>query len=153
MQADPAAFEYKTRLKFGTTIAYTTRHPVEAITEEGYFHNCRNYLQEVGDRLEVVCRHDDGSWSEGSFRVIERTPKRLTVFQDGEWKHFSVMPRRNLMAVEEGPGNWVVKTEDGDLVAKGLDQEMAEKLAGGTDNAPAAKPKPKPKTTPQRKAA
>lgn len=122
-------FEYISRLKFASTLRYMTSHEAEDILTPGYFNNAGQFV-EAADEIDVVCQHDDGSWTKGRLEVVSKTLTNVTVELLGKWRR-GVAPAARKMKVHYVPGSksWMVKA-DNEIIAKNLTKADAELLVG-----------------------
>jgi hypothetical protein len=129
-QSETANFEYIARLKFASIVRYTTSHDPEVLLQDNYFRNSQHYL-EMGDEIDVVCRHEDGSWSKGRLEVVTKTPTELVVELADEWR-ISGKAKARKMTKHYIPANstWMIKDEAGQVVAKGLNKAEAFEMLG-----------------------
>jgi hypothetical protein len=129
-QSETANFEYIARLKFASIVRYTTSHDPEFLLGENYFRNSQQYL-EMGDEIDVVCRHEDGSWSKGHLEVVTKTPTELVVELVDEWR-ISGKAKARKMTKHYIPANatWMIKDQAGQVVAKGLNKAEACEMLG-----------------------
>ena len=125
MKSDPSAFEYINRLKFATTLRYSTEHPPEGLLEENYFQNsAANYLH-AGDEINCVCFHEDGSWTKGTLEVVESSSTNTVVALIDKWRQSGVSKSRSMKAVHKGFGKWSVVDPVGKAIASDLSKEEA----------------------------
>lgn len=129
-KANLGNFEYMNRLKFATVMRYTTDHDPELTLEPGYFNSAGQYLN-AGDEVDVVCRHEDGSWIKGRLEVVAKTETEITVEQLGQWRSVGA-PAARTMKMHFVPSNktWMVKASDGSVIAKGLPKAEAAAMVG-----------------------
>lgn len=129
-QSQTANFEYIARLKFASLVRYETDHEPDDVLVENYFKNSGQYL-ETGDTVDVVCRHDDGSWTRGTLEVLSKTHENLVVEQLTPWRTTGVQKARQ-MTKHYIPGNqtWMIKDTAGNVVAKGLNKAEACEMLG-----------------------
>ena len=125
MKSDPSAFEYINRLKFATTLRYSTEHPPEGLLEENYFQNsAANYLH-AGDEINCVCFHEDGSWTKGTLEVVESSSTKTVVALIDKWRQSGVSKSRSMKPVHKGFGKWSVVDSIGKTIASDLSKEEA----------------------------
>lgn len=124
-----ANFEYIARLKFASKLRYMTDHSVEDVMSENYFKNSMNNYLEAGDEIDVVLIHDDGTWTKFLLEVTKKTATEIVVeFLTKPTQVEGVTGRKLVKKYEPSQRKWTVRTEGGDVVAKGLTKAEAEKL-------------------------
>ena len=129
VKSDPSAFEYINRLKFASTLRYSTQHAPALLLEDNYFHNSSVAYLDPGDEIDVVCFHDDGAWTKGTLEVLERTQQRTVVAPLTPWRRVKSSAARSMNAVHKGFGKWTVLDDAGVEVAKNLTREEAKSMA------------------------
>ncbi len=128
-KSDPSAFEYINRLKFASTLRYSTQHAPALLLEDNYFHNCAAAYLDPGDEIDVICFHDDGAWTKGTLEVRERTKLCTVVALLTPWRRVKSSAARSMNAVHKGFGKWTVLDDAGVEVAKNLTREEAKSMA------------------------
>ena len=120
-------FEFISRLKYASMLRYMTSHDPKDILEPGYFNNAGQFL-EAADEVDIVCQHDDGSWTKGRLEVAAKTATDITVKLLDKWRR-SAAPIARSMKVHYVPGSksWMVKADD-EIIAKNLTKADAEAL-------------------------
>ena len=134
MQSNPADFEYIARLKFATKLRYSTQHAAEGLLSDNYFHNSATQYLKAGDEIDIVCFHDDGSWTKGLIEVKETGARETKVELLGAWRHSgggNVI--RSMSAVHKGFGKLSVLDEAGKEIAKELNKVEAANMAAGRE--------------------
>jgi hypothetical protein len=141
MNSSPENFEYISRLKFASTLRYSTQHKPEDLLEDNYFHNSGTQYLEPGDEIDVVCFAEDGSYTKGRLEVIKQDRIKTVVQQLGTWRSSDKKDARKMMAVHRGFGKWSVVDENGKDIASNLTKSEAEVMSPTPKKPKATKPK------------
>ena len=129
-QSQTANFEYIARLKFASIVRYMTDHDPQETLTENYFKNSGQYL-DAGDTIDVVCRHDDGSWTKGTLEVLSKTAESIVVEQVDAWRTTGVQKARKMTKhYIPANGTWMIRDIAGTVVAKGLNKAEAYEMLG-----------------------
>jgi|TARA_R110000823_G_scaffold25325_6_gene74605 hypothetical protein len=128
-QSNPADFEYVSRLKYASVLRYTTQHAPDILLEDGYFKNSAGNYLAAGDDINVVCFHEDGSWTKGILEVQSTDRLNTTVKQIGEWRVGGDPAASHMTGTHKGFGKWEVTDQTGRVVAKDLSKDAAAKMA------------------------
>ena len=133
-QSDPSAFEYIARLKHASKLRYTTVHDAELLLGENYFKNSAASYLAAGDEIDVVCFGDDGSWTKGLLEVVSTDRMNTRVQLIGSWRSGGDFTSREMTAhfipsSADKNKAWIVRSSDGDIVARDLTKEEAKKMA------------------------
>ncbi len=120
-------FEFISRLKYASRVRYMTSHDPKDILGAGYFNNAGQFL-ESADEIDIVCQHEDGSWTKGTLEVAAKTATDITVILLGKWRH-GTAPEARAMKMQYMPQSksYVVKA-DNEIIAKNLTKADAEAL-------------------------
>ena len=138
--SSPENFEYISRLKFASTLRYSTQHRPEWLLEDNYFHNSAPQYLEVGDENDVVSFSEDGSYTKGLLEVVKIDRSTTVVQQLDAWRSSDKKDARKMCAVHTGSGKWSVIDEFNTVIAKNLSKVEAEAMAP-TPKKPKAKAK------------
>ena len=106
--------------------------------EEGYFKNSAGNYLSAADEINVVCFHEDGSWTKGVLEVQSTDRLQTTVRQIGKWRTGGDPAANDLKATHKGFGKWEVTDQTGRVVAKDLSKADAEVMAPPTKTKKAA---------------
>jgi len=141
VNSSPENFEYITRLKFASTLRYSTQHTPELLLEGNYFHNSAPQYLEPGDEIDVVCFADDGSYTKGLLEVVKTNRSTTEVQQLRDWRSSGKKDARKMMSVHRGFGKWSVVDENGRDIASNLTKAEAEAMSPAPKKPKAAKTK------------
>ncbi|MDB4726529.1 hypothetical protein OAF54_03740 [bacterium] len=128
-QSNPSDFEYISRLKYASVLRYTTQHEAALLLTDNYFKNSAGNYLSAGDEIDVVCFHEDGSWTKGRLEVQSTDRLNTVVEQLGKWRTGGDPAASEMTATHAGFGKWTVTDQTGRVVADNLSKDEAAKMA------------------------